>query len=53
MRTILALAAALGIWRDGRVSAARRFEHTLVAGALLSFVLVASYWHLMPPGLSR
>jgi hypothetical protein len=36
------------IWRDGRASMTMRLEHSLVAIALLSFVMFAWYWRLMP-----
>lgn len=36
--------AVVRIWRDGRASAAGRLAHSLVAIALLSFVVFAWYW---------
>jgi hypothetical protein len=45
---VAASIAVVGIWRDGRASMAARFEHSLVAVALLSFDVFAWYWHLLP-----
>jgi hypothetical protein len=36
------------IWRDGRTSLTARLEHSVVAIALLSFIVFAWYWRLMP-----
>jgi hypothetical protein len=40
--------AVVGIWLDGRTSMTARLAHSLVTIALLSFVLFAWHWHLMP-----
>jgi hypothetical protein len=48
---ILGVAAAMavvGMWLDGRTPIPARLPHSLVAVALLSFVVFAWYWNLMP-----
>jgi hypothetical protein len=40
--------AVVGMWQDGRTSTTARLAHSLVAIALLSFIVFAWYWHLMP-----
>ncbi|MGH9384781.1 MAG: hypothetical protein ACRD2N_10895 [Vicinamibacterales bacterium] len=42
-----ALIAVVGMWRDRRTSRGARLGHTLVACALLSFVLFAWFWRVM------
>jgi len=48
MVSVAAAIAVVGVWRDRRTSMTTRFAHSLVAVALLSFVVFALYWHLMP-----
>jgi hypothetical protein len=45
--SVATVTAVVGIWLDGRVPMATRLAHSLVAIALLSFVVFAWYWNLM------
>jgi Beta-lactamase len=40
--------AVAGVWLDGQTSITGRVAHSVVAIALLSFVVFAWYWHLEP-----
>lgn len=40
--------AVVGVWLDGQTSITGRVAHSVVAIALLSFVVFAWYWHLEP-----
>jgi CubicO group peptidase (beta-lactamase class C family) len=44
---VATLVAAFYMWQDGRPRLLVRLGHTLVAVALLSFVVFTLYWHLM------
>jgi CubicO group peptidase (beta-lactamase class C family) len=47
MLSMGAVIAVAALWRDGRASLTARFTHSLVALALLSFIVFAWYWRLM------
>jgi hypothetical protein len=48
MVSVAATAAVVGIWLDGRTGMAARLAHAVVAIALLSFVVFAWLWRLIP-----
>jgi hypothetical protein len=43
--------AAAAVWRNARTSTAARIEHSLVASALIGFVVFTWYWKLLPARL--
>jgi CubicO group peptidase (beta-lactamase class C family) len=48
MLTIAGVVAVVGVWRDARAPAKARLQHSVVAFALVAFLVFAWYWRLMP-----